>query len=376
MNRHIIIWAAIGTARALGWLMAGTLFLALLFVLTLVLSGRARAEDPVAEDPVAAAREIGRAGQAAAGAIAKDASRAAAVPGYAGAALPERSLGAEGLEDAAHGVLADPADPGGKAGRALIEGAVSRPERPVALGDAAVRQSEAVMENPNASEWDAHGIGSGSVRRCDAGLEAADATNIGACGGVNWCVGAGCETVETPANTGFAAAVTRLNMALEMAGEEFDRDNLQIFSGERRACSIRWFGWQNCCTDSGFLLDSGLADCNEDERLLAEQHQAGTTRYLGEYCAKKTLFGVCRRRDRAWCVFGSKLGTDPARGGATATRHGLGRLPRLHGCRDRGHRLRARRSFRVHREPDRRGERALGVAARRGRDRCGHARAY
>ena len=56
-----------------------------------------------------------------------------------------------------------------------------------------------------------------------------------------------------------------------------------------RACTIRWFGWQNCCTDSGFLIDTGLAQCTENERELAEEHAAGTTRYLGEYCARGAL---------------------------------------------------------------------------------------
>ena len=31
------------------------------------------------------------------------------------------------------------------------------------------------------------------------------------------------------------------------------------------------------------------------------------THYLGEYCAKRIL-GICRRRDREWCVFTSELG--------------------------------------------------------------------
>ena len=49
-----------------------------------------------AEDPKAAARSLGQAGQAAAGAIARDATMAADVPGYAGTNLPERRLTAVG----------------------------------------------------------------------------------------------------------------------------------------------------------------------------------------------------------------------------------------------------------------------------------------
>ena len=54
-----------------------------------------------AEDPKAAARAIGQAGTAAAGAIARDASRAGTVPGYAGTDVPERGL--DGLRHAGRG---------------------------------------------------------------------------------------------------------------------------------------------------------------------------------------------------------------------------------------------------------------------------------
>ena len=259
-----------------------------------------------AEDPREAARAVGEAGQAAAGVIAKDAGQAAAVPGYAGAAVPERDHTANGMEDAARQALADPDDPGGAVGRALVEGMTQRPDAPVPQGDPAVLRADAVTDRPDAPAWGADGIARGSVARCGAALE--DAEDGGACGAVTYCVGAGCETVPVEANTGFAGAASRLNMAMEMGGDEFDRGSLRVFTGRRRACEIRWFGWKNCCTDSGFLIDAGLAECTEDERELAEQHAAGTTRYLGEYCASSTWFGICRRWERAWCVFGSRLG--------------------------------------------------------------------
>ena len=94
-------------------------------------------------------------------------------------------------------------------------------------------------------------------------------------------------------------------MVLEMGGEEFDRENLRFFRGNRRSCRIRWGGLADCCKDSGVLI--GLGDCTEEERLLAEERHAGNTHYLGKRCAKR-IFGVCVRRERVWCVFGSKLG--------------------------------------------------------------------
>ena len=269
------------------------------FLLWIVFGGAAYAGDPKSE-----ARAIGNAGTAAAGAIARDASNAASVPGYAGTNVPERAIGANALETEGRARLADPGDPGGQAGRSVIEGVTLRPDVPVTTGDPGVARGKAVTADP---QNDAHGAGnlaSGSVADCGADLP--DANRGGSCGSVRWCVGAGCETVRGQANTGFVEATTRLNMALELGGEEFDRDNLRFFTGKRRACHIKLFGFANCCRNSGLLI--GLGNCSASERELAEERNAGNTHYLGRYCSKRTFFGVCIRRSRAWCVFGSKLG--------------------------------------------------------------------
>ena len=278
------------------------------------------------------------------------------MPGYAGTALPEAGHTAAGMEDAANRALADPAAPGGAAGRIVIEGAASRGQVSVSRDEAAVRRSETIAADPQAPALGAAGLASGSVSDCKA--EVADADGGGACGSVTWCVGAGCETVETQVNTGFANAASRLNMALEMGGDGFDRESLRIFTGERRACRIQWGGLANCCKNSGLL--TGLAGCTEGERLLAGERHAGNAHYLGTRCTKK-IFGVCLRRERAWCVFRLPARTHPARGRPPAARYRLGQLPRLHGGGDRAHRLRARRRLGVHREP-RRGGREPGIS--------------
>ena len=257
-----------------------------------------------AEDPKAAARALGQAGQTAAGAIARDAASAADVPGYAGTNVPERRLTASGMEVAARSVLADPDDPGGDAGRAVVEGTVTRPDRPVTVSDPEVRRGEAIAASPQVPAHGADGLASGSVTEC--GAEVADAERGGSCGGVSWCVGADCGSVGSTSNTGFVEATSRLNMVLEMGGDEFDRDDLRFFTGQRRVCRIRLFGLANCCRNSGVLV--GLGNCTREERELAQERHDGNTRYLGSYCARRTFFGVCRRRERAWCVFDSKLG--------------------------------------------------------------------
>ena len=256
-----------------------------------------------AEDPKAAARAVGQAGKTAASAIAKAAGSTAHVPGYAGTNLPERGMSAGELETAATRVLADPADPGGRGGRYLIEASAARPEASVDAGDPIVQRGDEIEGDAQSPGWKADGLASGSVTGCGAGVE--DAGAGGRCGSVSWCVGADCETAESETNTGFVESTARLNMVLELGGEEFDRQNLRFLNGQRRSCRIRWGGLADCCKNSGALL--GLGNCTKEERLLAEERHAGNTHYLGRRCTRR-IVGVCVRRERSWCVFGSKLG--------------------------------------------------------------------
>ncbi|MCY4406878.1 MAG: conjugal transfer protein TraN [Rhodospirillaceae bacterium] len=283
--------------RLLTWV---AMFVLVCLMLWVVSGMAAKAE----EDPKAAARAIGNAGNAAARTIARDSSNAAEIPGYAGTNLPERSIGASRLQDEGRARLADPDDPGGAAGRAVIRGTTSRPSESVSAGDPVVRRSETISASPHSSAHGADGLASGSTTECGADLQ--DAEDGGSCGSVRYCVGAGCETVSSQSNTGFVNATTRLNMAVELGGDEFDRADMRFFTGQRRRCHIKLFGLANCCKNSGLLI--GLGNCSASEKELAKERNAGNTHYLGRYCSKRTFFGVCIRRSRAWCVFGSKLG--------------------------------------------------------------------
>ena len=286
--------------RSLNW----TAMFVLVCLMPWGISGMVAEAEAGSEDPRAAARAIGNAGSAAAGAIARDGAKTATVPGYAGTDLPERNIGADALEDEGRARLADPGDPGGKAGRALVKGATTRPATNVPAGDPLVQRSEGIAASPQAPAHRADGIASGSATDCGAALQ--DAQAGGACGQVTYCVGADCETVRSQSNTGFVNATTRLNMAVELGGDEFDRRVMRFFAGERRTCHIKLFGLANCCRNSGLLV--GLGDCSASEIELAEERNAGNTYYLGKYCSRKTVFGLCIRYSRAWCVFGSKLG--------------------------------------------------------------------
>ena len=283
---RILAWtAALGLLVLAGWTVSGTVV---------------RAGD-AAKD---AARALGATGNAAARAIARTPATAATVPGFAGTDLPERGIEADALEDEGRARLADPADPGGAAGRDVIRGATVRPAADVDAGGPEALRAERIASSPQSPAHRADGLASGSVAECGADL--GDAQAGGTCGSVRFCVGGGCETVRPEANAGFVNAATRLNMALELGGEEFDRGSLAFFRGQRRACHIHLFGLVNCCSNSGALV--GLADCSPEEVALAQERNAGNTHYLGRYCSRRTLFGICIRRSRAWCVFGSKLG--------------------------------------------------------------------
>ena len=257
----------------------------------------------LAEDPKAAARALGQAGNAAAAAVARDSSNVAEVPGYAGTDLPERNIAAGRLQDEGRARLADPDDPGGTAGRVVQVGAHQRPLAQVPATDPEVVRAERIAATPQAAAHRADGLASGSVQDCGAGLQ--DAETGGACGSVRYCVGGGCETVQPQAGDGFVEATTKLNMVMELGGDEFDRDNLRFFNGQRRVCTIRLAGLADCCRNSGLLI--GISGCSAAEYELAQERNKGHTRYLGQYCARR-FFGVCIRRERAWCVFGSKLG--------------------------------------------------------------------
>ena len=285
--------------RLVTWL---AMYFAVCLMLWILVKTNAAAAGPQ-EDAQAVARAVGQAGANAAGLIARDAESAAGVPGFAGTNLPERNIPEAGLEDAARARLANPDDPGGAAGSALIRGRAVRPAAPNLDDDAGVRRAGRIQDTPQNSAWRADGIGSGATSECGAEVE--DAGRGGTCGGVSWCVGADCGNAPARGNTGFVRAAANLNMVLEMGGSEFDRGNMQFFPGEYRACNVRYGGLRDCCDDSGLFTDLGHCPAHEVE--LAIERDAGRTHYLGEHCARRVL-GVCVRRERSWCVFGSKLG--------------------------------------------------------------------
>ena len=278
------------------------MLVATILVICLLSRNVAEAAGPQ-QDPRAAAQAIGQAGILSAANIARDPAKTNTVPGYAGTNLPEQNLTDANMAASAHARLANPADPGGAAGRVLAAGAATRPAPPDLSSDPGIARAETIQSAPKNPAHNAGGIASGNASDCPAGV--GDANRGGTCGGVNWCVGADCGATRAQGNAGFVRAAASLNMVLEMGGEEFDRQNMAFFPGKRRACQVRLGGLANCCDDKGLLVN--LYHCPAPELELARERDAGRTYYLGERCVQRIL-GECLKRERGWCVFGSKLG--------------------------------------------------------------------
>jgi hypothetical protein len=132
------------------------------------------------------------------------------------------------------------------------------------------------------------------------------------CGTNNWCINDDCTDVEhkSQPNQNFGRAAAAMNVLQEM-GKDFrvvSADDLTIFGGQSESCSKSIFGLKNCCKLGGFLVDNNLAECNEEERLLAVKRNAGQAHYTGSRCARKTFFGACLERQSDFCTFKSRLG--------------------------------------------------------------------
>ena len=82
--------------------------------------------------------------------------------------------------------------------------------------------------------------------------------------------------------------------------------NVSAFTGKAISCRKAMAGFSNCCRDSGWGQDTGLASCSSEEKALGQAKARKLTIYVGGYCAHKVL-GVCTERKEGYCQFDSKL---------------------------------------------------------------------
>ncbi|EPZ8357900.1 type-F conjugative transfer system mating-pair stabilization protein TraN [Enterobacter hormaechei] len=128
------------------------------------------------------------------------------------------------------------------------------------------------------------------------------------CGGEFFCTDGSCAQGETGTNNMFAKAVSTL-AAVAAAGEdiaEFNEADVRAFTGTSQSCRKAMAGFSNCCKDSGWGNDVGLASCSSEEKALGKAKSKKLTVKIGTYCAHKAL-GVCLEKKESYCQFDSKL---------------------------------------------------------------------
>lgn len=128
------------------------------------------------------------------------------------------------------------------------------------------------------------------------------------CGGEFFCTDGSCAQGQTGTSNMFGQAVSAL-AAVASAGKDvaaLNGENVRAFTGKAKSCKKMAVGFNNCCKDSGWGQDVGLASCSSDEKALGKAKEKKLTVYVGEYCSNKVL-GVCLEKKRGYCQFDSKL---------------------------------------------------------------------
>lgn len=127
------------------------------------------------------------------------------------------------------------------------------------------------------------------------------------CGGQYFCKTGDCSDTDGAGDSGFDTAVAKL-AGLASAGDDVvnDQINIRAFTGEAMSCRKAFAGFSNCCKDSGWGADAGLANCNSNEMALGKAKAKKVTVSVGERCDHQVL-GACIQKSQVYCVFGGKL---------------------------------------------------------------------
>ncbi|ADU15406.1 conjugal transfer protein TraN [Asticcacaulis excentricus] len=111
------------------------------------------------------------------------------------------------------------------------------------------------------------------------------------------------EAVDDP-DQDIASAVSALN-AVKAASNTYEAE-MSIFKGQDLRCGKAVMGFANCCKDSGWGTDVGLAECDSNELKLMESQKKKACHYVGTYCSKDSLFG-CLQKSMTYCCYGNSL---------------------------------------------------------------------
>lgn len=150
--------------------------------------------------------------------------------------------------------------------------------------------------------------GAGSCRTVEHVYSCASSetqTTSGTLCGAQICLGSQCYTLQDQTSSDLPAVFASL-ATLEAAGEDHNA-GISLFNGQALRCKKAVLGFRNCCKDSGWGLDIGIANCDAQERELAQRQQAKSCHYIGTWCSKKSLFG-CLEKSMRYCCFEGVLG--------------------------------------------------------------------
>lgn len=125
-----------------------------------------------------------------------------------------------------------------------------------------------------------------------------------ACGGeAPFCLEGNCAKGDYQPSPDFNKAIAGLSGA---AAASKDFDTRTIFRGNRKDCRKDFVDFSNCCADSGWGHDIGLASCSEGEKELGRAKEAKLCHEIGSYCSDEVL-GFCVEHSKSYCCFNSKL---------------------------------------------------------------------
>ena len=136
-----------------------------------------------------------------------------------------------------------------------------------------------------------------------------------------FCSGGQCKSTTTTPSQDFGADGSALSGASsagtdvqeEVNGYQFQfkqiAQNVPVtsFSGASTECTHDAVSFNNCCADSGWGKQAGLAHCSTAEKQLGLAKQEHRVIYVGQYCSKKIPLVGCVEKKYVYCQFHALL---------------------------------------------------------------------
>jgi conjugal transfer mating pair stabilization protein TraN len=118
-----------------------------------------------------------------------------------------------------------------------------------------------------------------------------------------------CMDTSSPPNQNFQITATMMAM-VQAVQNDFDKDNLRIFTGTPKMCSYSTLGtvFIDCCADDPSKM---FGSCSDEEISLANDKKAKEVIYIGTKCIEWWSLGlgsICARKGDVYCTYKSELG--------------------------------------------------------------------